>query len=40
MAVTEQAILQALQGVIDPNTGKDFVSSKAVKNLTVTDGDV
>jgi ATP-binding protein involved in chromosome partitioning len=40
MAVTEQAIMGALQGVVDPNTGKDFVSSKAVRNLTVTDGDV
>ena len=40
MAVTEQAILQALQGVVDPNTGKDFVSGKAVRNLTIADGDV
>jgi ATP-binding protein involved in chromosome partitioning len=40
MAVTEQAILDALKSVIDPNTGKDFVSTKAIKNLTVTDGDV
>ncbi len=40
MAVVEQTVLEALKGVIDPNTGRDFVSSKAVKNLTVTDGDV
>lgn len=40
MAVTEQAILDALKSVIDPNTGKDFVSTKAVKNLTLTEGDV
>ncbi|MEY3379430.1 MAG: iron-sulfur cluster carrier protein ApbC [Hylemonella sp.] len=40
MAVTEQAILQALQGVVDPNTGKDFVSTKAVRNLAIADGDV
>ncbi|MEY4099442.1 MAG: hypothetical protein RL300_613 [Pseudomonadota bacterium] len=40
MAVVEQSVLEALKGVIDPNTGRDFVSSKAVKNLTVTDGDV
>ena len=40
MAVTEQAILTALQGVIDPNTGKDFVSTKAVRNLSITGGDV
>ncbi len=40
MAVTEQTVLEALKTVVDPNTGKDFVSSKAVKNLTVQDGDV
>ena len=40
MAVVEQTVLDALKGVIDPNTGRDFVSSKSIKNLTVTDGDV
>ena len=40
MTVTVQALQEALQGVIDPNTGKDFVSTKAVKNLTVSGGDV
>ena len=34
------ALLDALQGVIDPNTGKDFVSSKALKNLQFSDADV
>ena len=40
MAVTEAALLEALKEVIDPNTGKDFVSSKALKNVSVTGGDV
>ncbi len=40
MTVTEASILDALKGVIDPNTGKDFVSSKAIKNLNVSAGDV
>jgi len=40
MTVTEQTILEALKSVIDPNTGRDFVSTKAVKNLTVSDADV
>ena len=35
-----QALLQALQTVVDPNTGKDFVSTKALKNLQINDGDV
>jgi ATP-binding protein involved in chromosome partitioning len=37
---TNDDILAALKAVIDPNTGKDFVSTKSVKNLTVSDGDV
>ncbi len=37
---TNDDILAALKTVIDPNTGKDFVSSKSIKNLTVSDGDV
>jgi ATP-binding protein involved in chromosome partitioning len=39
MATNEQ-ILDALKSVIDPNTGKDFVSSKSIKNLSVSEGDV
>ena len=37
---TPDQLLQALQTVIDPNTGKDFVSTKALKNLQVTGGEV
>ena len=40
MAVEQQALLQALQTVQDPNTGKDFVSTRALKNLQVQEGDV
>jgi ATP-binding protein involved in chromosome partitioning len=40
MAVDTQALLNALQAVTDPNTGKDFVSTKALKNLQADDGDV
>ncbi|MES1977924.1 MAG: iron-sulfur cluster carrier protein ApbC [Pseudomonadota bacterium] len=40
MALEQQAVLTALQTVLDPNTGKDFVHSKALKNLQITDGDV
>ncbi len=40
MAVTEQMLMDALKAVVDPNTGRDFVSSKSVKNLAVNDGDV
>ncbi len=37
---TQDQLLQALAAVIDPNTGNDFVTSKSIKNLHVTDGDV
>jgi len=40
MAVTEQTLMDALKSVIDPNTGHDFVSSKSIKNLTITGSDV
>jgi len=40
LAIETQALLQALQAVTDPNTGNDFVSSKALKNLQVQGGDV
>src|SRR3954471_17003397 len=37
---TQEQVLAALAGVKDPNTGKDFVSTKAVKNLHVEGGEV
>ena len=33
MAVTQAVIQDALKAVLDPNTGKDFVSTKALKNV-------
>ncbi|MEI7515145.1 MAG: iron-sulfur cluster carrier protein ApbC [Betaproteobacteria bacterium] len=33
MAASEQAVLEVLKTVIDPHTGKDFVSAKCIKNL-------
>ena len=39
MATPEQ-LLEALQSVNDPNTGKDFVSTKALKNLQINGSDV
>ncbi|MDB5867805.1 MAG: hypothetical protein JWP96_137 [Polaromonas sp.] len=40
MAIEQQAVLNALQTVVDTNTGKDFVTTKAVKNLLVSGDDV
>ena len=39
-ALTQSALLESLKTVTDPNTGKDFVSSRALKNLRIEDGDV
>jgi ATP-binding protein involved in chromosome partitioning len=38
--MTENDVLAALKNVTDPFTGRDFVSGKAVKKVTVTGNDV
>ena len=38
MAVTEQQVQEALKGLVDPNTKKDFVTSKSVRSVKV-EGD-
>jgi ATP-binding protein involved in chromosome partitioning len=40
MPATESQLLDALKSVVDPNTGRDFVSTKALKNLRIDGGDV
>ena len=37
---TQDQLLAALKSVVDPNTGKDFVSTKALKNLQINGSDV
>ena len=32
--------MDVLKGVIDPNTGKDLVTSKVIKNLKIDQDDV
>jgi ATP-binding protein involved in chromosome partitioning len=40
MSLTDIAVTDALKSVVDPNTGKDFVSTKQLRNLKVEGGDV
>ncbi len=40
MAITEQALLAALASVTDPLTGKDFVATRAVRNVQISSSDV
>jgi len=40
MAITEADIQTRLRALTDPNTGKDFVSGKAVKKIQVGAGDI
>lgn len=40
MSITADLVRDALSRVIDPNTGKDFVSSKSAKNIHIAGGDV
>ena len=37
---TKDQILQAISTVVDPNTGKDFATSKSIKNLQISGDDV
>ena len=38
--LTQEQLFAALAAVTDPNTGKDFVSTKAIKNVQITGDDV
>jgi len=40
MAITQLAIESALKLSIDPNTGKDFVSAKSIKNIQINGNNV
>ena len=40
MSVTEQGLLAALSRVLDPHTGQDYVSTRALRNLQISGGDV
>ncbi|MCK6425301.1 MAG: iron-sulfur cluster carrier protein ApbC [Burkholderiaceae bacterium] len=40
MSISEAAVRAALQTVVDPNTGRDFVTGKQLRNLSVEGADV
>jgi ATP-binding protein involved in chromosome partitioning len=40
MSLTESALQEALKAVVDPNTGRDLVSTKLLRNLKIEGGDV
>ncbi len=40
MSITVEDVKAALATVIDPNTDKDFISSRAIKNVTVAGADI
>ena len=40
MAITEADVQTRLRALIDPNTGKDFVTGKAVKKIQIGAGDI
>ena len=40
MSLNETHLLAALQAVTDPNTGKDFVTTKALRNVQIQGGDI
>ncbi len=40
MSLNQETVTEAIKGVIDPNTGKDLVSGRCIRNLTVSGADV
>jgi ATP-binding protein involved in chromosome partitioning len=40
MSITDNDIKTALASVIDPNTGKDFITTKSIKNIKIENGQV
>ena len=40
MAISEPDLLKALQAVVDPETGRDLVASKQLRNLRIEGSDV
>ena len=40
MSLDQQTVTEALKQVIDPNTGKDFVAGRSIRNLAVEGGTV
>jgi ATP-binding protein involved in chromosome partitioning len=40
MSLSESRVQEALRALVDPNTAKDFVASRAVRNLKVSGDDV
>lgn len=40
MSITEQQVKEALSKVIDPNTGKDFITTKSAKNIQIQGGNI
>ena len=40
MTVTVQAVTESLQAIVDPNTGKDLISSKSARNIRVDGADI
>ena len=40
MSLSEAAVQAALQQLVDPNTGKDFVATRSVRNIKVAGDDV
>ena len=40
MTVTVETVSESLKAIVDPNTGKDLVSSRSARNIRVDGGDV
>jgi ATP-binding protein involved in chromosome partitioning len=40
MSLNEQQVQEALRRIVDPNTGKDLLSTRSARNIRVSGSDV
>src|SRR5689334_10188770 len=40
MSLSEAQVQDALRKLVDPNTGKDFIATRSVRNVKLSGGDV
>ena len=40
MSISEQQIQSSLKEIVDPNTGKDFITSRSAKNIRISGSDI
>lgn len=40
MSLTQESVTETLKSVVDPNTGKDFISTRSIRNISISGDEV